>query len=259
MQDLPHKPSPSSNPAKPPRKVALIQLLPNVMTVAAVCAGMTGIRYGIQGHVSWAVGFILLAAVLDGLDGRMARLVNGQSDMGAELDSLADMLNFGMAPALVVYFWGLQQLHSLGWLAALVYAICCLIRLARFNVDNKAEGGTASRAHFTGVPAPAGALLALAPIYLTRTFPDLAPLNGGVIVVYILLIAFLLVSQIPTPSFKTTRVSREHVKYVLVGVGVFGAAIITHIWVTLLLCCAVYLVLVAWGAVRYHRQKKHST
>ncbi len=188
MRDEPHKPQ---------RKVALIQLVPNVMTVAAVCAGMTAIRFAIQGHVTWAVGFILLAAVLDGLDGRMARLVNGQSEMGAELDSLADFLNFGVAPAFVLYFWGLQDLASLGWLAALTYAICCLIRLARFNVGNKSEGGTGSCAHFVGVPAPAGALLALAPIYLSRVAPGWTPLPDTPIVLYLLLTAFLLISISP--------------------------------------------------------------
>ncbi|KPN62667.1 CDP-diacylglycerol---serine O-phosphatidyltransferase [Aliiroseovarius crassostreae] len=240
------------DPQKAPRKVALIQLVPNVMTVAAVCAGMTAIRFAIQGHVSWAVGFILLAAVLDGLDGRMARLVNGQSEMGAELDSLADFLNFGVAPAFILYFWGLQDLRSLGWLAALTFAICCLIRLARFNVGNKSEQGGSS-AHFVGVPAPAGALLALVPIYLDRVFVQSGPLPDGITVLYLMLVAFLLISRIPTPSFKTTRVHREHVKYVLVAVGVFGAAFVTYVWLTLLLCSVAYLVLVALGALRMLR------
>ncbi|MDA5095299.1 CDP-diacylglycerol--serine O-phosphatidyltransferase [Aliiroseovarius sp. KMU-50] len=240
---------------KPARKVALIQLVPNVMTVAAVCAGMTAIRYAVQGHISWAVGFIMLAAILDGLDGRMARLVNGQSEMGAELDSLADMLNFGVAPALVLYFWGMQDTSSLGWLAVLVYAVCCLVRLARFNVGNKSEGGDDVTSHFTGVPAPAGAILALVPIYLTRAFPALDPLPVGAIVVYLLLIAYLMISHIPTPSFKSTRINREHVKFVLVGVGIFGAGIVTHVWITLLLSCAFYTVLVILGWLSTLKQK----
>jgi CDP-diacylglycerol--serine O-phosphatidyltransferase len=158
--------------------LALIQLLPNALTITAICAGLSAIRFGVQGNYVLAVQLILLACVLDGLDGRLARLLRSSSPMGAELDSLADFLNFGVAPPLILYFWALQDMRSAAWISVLVYAVCCVVRLARFNVNDKAEAEKAkngdavgeSGSFFTGIPSPAGALLVLLPMTASFAF-----------------------------------------------------------------------------------------
>ncbi len=225
-------------------KVTLIQLLPNVLTVVAICAGLTAIRFGLQGSYELAVQLILLAAVLDGLDGRLARALKSESGMGAELDSLADFLNFGVAPGLLLYNWALEDSRNFGWIAVLVFAVCAVVRLARFNVMRKSEDKDHDNAYFTGVPSPAGALLAMLPMYLSfglgagPLFPDL------VLAAWLVLAGLAMISRIPTWSFKTTRISRQNVKYVLVGVAFLGAAVLTYAWITLALFCAAYLVAV---------------
>ncbi|MEO1502492.1 MAG: CDP-diacylglycerol--serine O-phosphatidyltransferase, partial [Pseudomonadota bacterium] len=143
--------------------LALVQLIPNMLTIAAICAGLSAIRFGVQGNYELAVLLIVAACILDGLDGKIARLVGGDSKMGAELDSLADFVNFGVAPPLVIYLWALQDMRSAAWLCVLIFAICCVLRLARFNVSNKADGVDQPDDFFVGVPAPAGAILVLLP------------------------------------------------------------------------------------------------
>ena len=243
--------------SKPVRRAksefAIFQLLPNMLTIGAICAGLTAIRYGVQGHYLLAVQLILVASVLDGLDGRLARLLGADSKMGAELDSLADFLNFGVAPALIVYFWALQDVRGAGWIAALVYAVCCVVRLARFNVAGKseeAEEGTGE--FFVGVPAPAGALLVMLPMYLSFAFEDARLLPSVVNGVYVVLIGLLMISHIPTWSFKTIRISRGNVKFFLVGFAFVAAAFWTYAWITLSVFCFAYAVMVvkAWFTYR---------
>ncbi|TMV38184.1 phosphatidylcholine/phosphatidylserine synthase, partial [Thioclava sp. BHET1] len=137
----------------------------NLMTVAAICAGLSAIRFAIHGHYELAVQLILVASVLDGLDGRLARMLKSESAIGAELDSLADFLNFGVAPGLLIYLWGFGEFQNQGWVAVVIYAVCCVMRLARFNVGNKSEISDTPKRFFTGVPAPAGAFLALLPLF----------------------------------------------------------------------------------------------
>src|SRR5450432_4561608 len=163
---------PPFDPNPPPRRrrfkaIPVRTLVPNVITLLALCAGLTAIRLAVEDKLEWAVAAIVFAALLDGIDGRVARMLKGTSRFGAELDSLADFVNFGVAPALILYFWGLQELKSAGWIAALVFAICAALRLARFNVmiedpDRPAWAGN----YFVGMPAPAGAITVLLPIYL---------------------------------------------------------------------------------------------
>lgn len=229
---------------KPKPDLALIQLLPNVLTIAAICAGMTAIRFGVHGNYVLAAQLILFAAILDGIDGRLARLLNSDSKMGAELDSLADFLNFGVAPPIVLYFWALQDMRSAAWLTVLVYAVCCVTRLARFNVDAKCEDGPADKAYFKGVPAPAGAMLVFLPMYVSFAFSNAPLLPDLAICGYMVLVGLLMISRIPVWSFKTTRVSRENVKFVLVGVAFFGAAVLTYAWTTLVVLCAAYIAVV---------------
>lgn len=227
--------------------IALIQLLPNILTIGAICAGITSIRFAVQGNFLLAVQLILLASVLDGLDGRLARLLGSDSKMGAELDSLADFLNFGVAPPLVIYFWGLQSTGSAAWIAVLTFAVCCVVRLARFNVSTKSERSDASSEFFTGIPAPAGALLAMLPMYTSFAFSDEPLFPGLVISLFMVAIGLLMISRIPVWSFKTLRISRENVRYVLVGFAFTAAVLLTFEWFTLVVICFVYTGLVVWA------------
>ena len=230
-------------------KVSLLLLLPNMLTVAAICAGMSAIRFGVQGNFTLAVQLIFAACILVGLDGRLARRLGCDSKMGAELDSLADFLNFGVAPSLVIYFWALQDMSRAGWMSVLVYAVCVVVRLARFNVTSKSDEDNHDSSFFTGVPSPAAALLVMFPMYLTFGFSDEPILSDVVICAYMILIGMLTISRIQTWSFKTTRVSRENVKYFLVGFAFAGAAFLTYAWVTLALICVGYVAIVLWVLV----------
>lgn len=202
---------------KPPRfrKVPLRLIIPNMVTLLALCSGLTAVRMAFEGRWEFAVGAVLFAAILDGLDGRVARLMKGTSKFGAELDSLADFVNFGVTPALMLYIWILKDAGSLGWIAALVFAISAALRLARFNValDDPDKPAWTSR-FFTGVPAPAGAITVLLPLY--ADFLGLFPhwfADSAVVAIYTIGIAFLLISRLPTYSGKTlgTRVRRDYV------------------------------------------------
>lgn len=234
-------------PNKAPTEFALIQLFPNMLTIVAICAGLSAIREGFRGDYATAVLLILAAAVLDGLDGRIARLLGSDSAIGAELDSLADFLNFGVAPALVLYFWVMQDLPSVTWLAVLAYAVCCVMRLARFNVSDKAKEPTADRAYFVGVPAPAGAFLVMLPMFVSFAFADVPLVPGYVIAVYMIGIGLLMISRIPTWSFKKTKVSRHNVKFFLVGFAVLSAALLIEPWVSLVVICLAYIGMVIWA------------
>ncbi|WP_415718027.1 CDP-diacylglycerol--serine O-phosphatidyltransferase [Roseibium sp.] len=190
-------------------------IVPNMVTLLALCSGLTAVRMAFEGRWEFAVFAVLLAAVLDGIDGRVARLMKGTSKFGAELDSLADFVNFGVVPALMLYLWILKDAGSLGWITALIFAICAALRLARFNValDDPDKPAWASR-FFTGVPAPAGAITVLLPIYLE--FLGLFPhwfADSAFVAAYTIGIAFLLISRLPTFSGKTlgTRVRRDYV------------------------------------------------
>ena len=172
------------------RAIPVRMLLPNLITLLSLCAGLTAIRLAIEGRLDWALGAIVFAAVLDGVDGRLARMLKGQSRFGAELDSLADFVNFGVVPGLILYFWGLNELRSFGWIAALVFAICMGLRLARFNVMVDDPNRPAWAANFfTGVPAPAGAIIVMLPIYLNLLgMPKMTILA----LLYTLVVSFLL-------------------------------------------------------------------
>lgn len=221
---------------KPRSELHLVQLLPNLITISAMCAGLTGIRFAITGQFQAAVAMILVAAVLDGLDGRIARLLRSESEIGAELDSLVDFVNFGVAPGLVIYMWGLHELQSGGWVATLVYATCCLLRLARFNIGNRSGGGDKPAAtNFTGVPSPGGAMLAMLPAYIAFMSPDLPMVPSWLVAIYMVLIGGLMISRFPTPSFKSVRFYAEHARYVMVGFVALVAALLSFPWETMVL------------------------
>src|SRR4249919_3027988 len=197
---------PPFDPAPPPfrrrfKAIPVRTLLPNLITLLALCAGLTAIRLSVEDKLELALAAIVVAALLDGIDGRIARMLKGTSRFGAELDSLADFVNFGVAPALILYFWGLHDLKSAGWIAALVFAICAALRLARFNVmiDDPNKPAWAGN-FFTGIPAPAGALVVLLPIYLSLLGLFRAP--AAVTLIFTLVIAGLMVSRLPVFSGK---------------------------------------------------------
>src|SRR5215218_5407934 len=209
------------NPPEPRRKrfraIPVRLLLPNMITLLSLCAGLTAIRLAIEGKIEWALGAIVVAALLDGIDGRVARMLKGQSKFGAELDSLADFVNFGVVPGLILYFWKLNEIANVGWIAVMVFAISMGLRLARFNaaIDDPNKPAYAEN-FFTGVPAPAGALCVLLPIYLSLLGAPTIP--AIVIALYVLVIAFLMVSRLPVFSGKKigSRVPREMVLPVIV-------------------------------------------
>ncbi len=244
------KDAPPDKPRRRRSDAAPIQLLPNLLTLAAICAGMTSIRFAIQGNYAFAVQLVLVAGILDGLDGRLARLLKVDSKIGAELDSLADFLNFGVAPPFILYLWGLQDIPKFAWIAVLFYTICCVIRLARFNVDNVTEDSTRKTGSFVGVPSPAGAVLAMLPIYLSLAVDNAPQLPGVVVCFHLGIIGLLMISAIPTPSFKSARLSRRAVKYYLVGAIVLGASILTFTWSALIALTFAYLIAVVWSALR---------
>lgn len=234
------------------RPIPVRLLVPNVITLLAICAGLTAIRLAIEGKMEWAVAAIVFAAVLDGVDGRIARLIKGQSKFGAELDSLADFVNFGVVPGLILYFWQLQELGNGGWIAAMVFAISGGLRLARFNatIDDPNKPPYAAN-YFTGVPAPLGAITALLPLYLA--FLGVAKPPATLTAAYTLLIAFLMVSRLPVFSGKTVRmrVPPELVLPVFVSVIFFVALLISYPWHVLSIGSALYLLSLPLGWKSY--------
>ena len=233
-------------------------LVPNFITLLAICAGLTAIRLSTEGRMELAVAAIVFAAVLDGVDGRVARMIKGQSKFGAELDSLADFVNFGVAPGLILYFWQLHELNNGGWIAAMVFAISGGLRLARFNatMDDPNKPAFATN-YFTGVPAPAGAITVLLPIYLA--FLGFPRLPATLTALYTLVIAFLMVSRLPVFSGKTVRmrVPPEMVLPVFVSVIFFIALLIGYPWIILSAGSVLYLLSLpmGWKSYRDHERK----
>lgn len=237
--------------------LSLRAMLPNAITAAALCSGLTGIRFATEGQWAFAIGLVVLAGVLDGIDGRVARLLNAQSRFGAELDSLADSLSFGVAPALILFMWSLQDWPRFGWFAALAFAICCALRLARFNAQIDTEDQPHKSAGFlTGVPAPAGAGLAFTPFYLwTETGLEFFR-NPIVTAVWLALIAVLMISNMATLSWASIR-PRKSIRLGLIAfIGLAFAALLMEPWWTLAAISTVYLALMPYGLVKYGRIKR---
>ena len=237
------------------RPVPVRMLLPNLVTLLALCVGLTGIRLAFEGKLELALYAIVFAAALDGIDGRLARLIKGQSKFGAELDSLADFMNFGCAPALFLYLWGLKDLGNVGWIGAMVFAICAALRLARFNVmiDDPNKPAWAAN-YFTGMPAPAGALVVLLPIYISVLGFFKAP--AVLTLVYTLTIAGLMVSRVPVFSGKRVgqRVPPEMLLPVFAAIVVFFALLISYTWEVLTVGTLLYLASLPFGWRSYQRR-----
>ena len=223
-----------------PRTQTFNRLIPNIITVGALCAGLTAVRFAIAEQWEFAMVAVVVAAILDALDGTIARLLKAASNFGAELDSLSDVIAFGVAPGLIIYFWSLSEIGGIGWAAGLFFAVCCALRLARFNSTLETRPRYANN-FFTGVPAPGGALLALLPLLMSREFGDGFFRHPAVTGPWIVLIALLMVSQIPTYSLKRLRVPQRYFLPMLVLIGLLGAGLAGAPWHTLLILSLVYL------------------
>ena len=239
------------------RGLSLRAFIPNAVTVLALCAGLTGIRFGIAQEWEKAMIAIVVAGVLDGIDGRIARLLKANSKFGAELDSLCDNIGFGTAPALILFQWSLSRAPKFGWTVALALAISCALRLARFNARIDADVQPHKSAGFnTGVPAPAGAGLAFAPIYLWLISGNDLFRDWRLVMPWTLFIAVLMISAIPTFSWTSIRVRRSWRIVALAGVAFVAAALINEPWITLLLISLAYLVSVPLSLASYARVKR---
>ncbi|HET7382026.1 MAG TPA: CDP-diacylglycerol--serine O-phosphatidyltransferase [Pseudolabrys sp.] len=255
---------PPFDPAPPPfrrrfKAIPVRTLVPNLITLLALCAGLTAIRVAVEDKLELALAAIVFAALLDGIDGRVARMLKGTSRFGAELDSLADFVNFGVAPALILYFWGLHELKSAGWIAALVFAICAGLRLARFNVmiDDPNKPVWAGN-FFTGIPAPAGAITVLLPIYVSFLGVPVSLITVWLTFFYTLLIALLMVSRLPVFSGKRVgkRVPPEMVLPVFVMVVLFFAMLISYPWQVLTVGTLAYLACLPLGWLSYREYQR---
>jgi CDP-diacylglycerol---serine O-phosphatidyltransferase len=256
-------PMQAAPPLTPPRRfrgVPLRLLIPNLVTLLALCLGLTAIRFSFEDRIEWAVMAIAVAAVLDGLDGRIARALKGASRFGAELDSLADFVDFGVAPALLLYVFGLNQMQSLGWFAALIFAIACALRLARFNVMiDDPNRPVWQNAFFVGMPAPAGAIVGLLPVYLHLSVlhVPVSPAFAPVEVAYVLIVALLMASRVPHFSGKAaSRVPREYVAVVLVALAAGILLLANFPMETLAAMTLAYLAAIPFSVRRFNRLRR---
>lgn len=237
------------------REIPVRLMIPNLITVLAICAGLTGIRLAFEGRYELAVAMVLLAAFLDGIDGRVARLLKATSKFGVQMDSLADIINFGVAPALVSYAFLLDGAHSMGWIAGLLYAIAAGLRLARFNVmeDRNIKADWQSE-FFVGVPAPMGALLVLLPVYLGFLGVEKTPAFVYFSVGYTVLIGYLLVSRLPVWSGKSGKVRRDLMLPLLLAAVLYVALLMSYTWEVLSVTVVAYLCLLPFSARAWHRR-----
>jgi CDP-diacylglycerol--serine O-phosphatidyltransferase len=238
------------------RDQSINRLIPNMCTVLALCAGLTAIRFAVDQRWDAAVIAMVAAGIFDGLDGRIARLLGGSTKFGAELDSLSDVISFGVAPAVTLYLWSLKGASTLGWTVALIFAVCCALRLARFNsrleeVDPMPWAGQ----FFTGVPAPAGAGLAILPIMLSFELGDAVFRHPAVVAPVMLAVAGLMVSRLPINSFKKVKVPHHLIVPMLLGVGILAGLLVSATWITLILIGVAYIVNIPLS-IRAHARLK---
>ncbi|EME68408.1 phosphatidylserine synthase [Paramagnetospirillum caucaseum] len=245
-------------PKRPPRirGLSINKLIPNILTLLALCAGLTAIRFAVHGMWKEAVISTVLAAILDGLDGRVARLLQGTSKFGAELDSLSDFVSFGVAPAMVLYFWTMQGAGGFGWALVLLFSVCCALRLARFNTMlGEPDLPPYAYNFFTGVPAPAAAGLVLMPLVFTIQFGGGFFDQPAVVAVFLMGVSFLMVSKIPTFSFKKVRVPHRWVLPILLIIGLAAAFLVTEPWLTLSGLGTLYLGMIPFSLRSFRRLK----
>lgn len=230
---------------------------PNAITALALCSGLTGVRFGFAEQWERALAFIILAGVLDGMDGRVARLLRAQSKFGAELDSLSDNIAFGTAPALIVFLWSLQYAPRFGWTVSLALAVCCALRLARFNARIDSDDQPHKSAGFnTGVPAPVGAGLAFVPMFLWMVTASDMFRHWWIVMPWTLFVAGLMISSLPTFTWTSLRIRRSWRLPALAGVALLGAALLNEPWLTLLVVSALYLAMIPFSIAAYSRVRQ---
>jgi CDP-diacylglycerol--serine O-phosphatidyltransferase len=245
------------NDERDPRRIPFRGMIPNAVTALALCMGLTGVSLAIRDEWEKALGAIILAGILDGMDGRIARLLRAESRFGAELESLSDNIAFGTAPALILFLWSLQSAPRFGWIAALALAVCCALRLARFNARlDAAEQPHKSAGFNTGVPAPAGAGLAFVPIYLWLITGDERFRAWQAVMPWTLFIAALMISSLPTYSWSSIRIRRSWRMFALAGIALLGAALIVNPWPTLLVLAVLYLVMIPFAVAGYAQVRR---
>ena len=231
-------------------------ILPNMLTLIGVCIGLTSIRFALDGRFELAIIAIMFAALIDGLDGRIARLIRGTSKVGKELDSLTDMISFGVAPAFIMFFWKLNTLGRFGWLLCLVYVICVALRLARFNVNSNQEPSWKDN-FFEGVPSPAGAILVLTPLIVSLSGFDLFQLNYEIIVpAFFIVTSFLLISKFPSYSFKKIVIPRRTTIFLLFSIILFFGLLLVYTFNVIALSAVIYLLLLPVSFIHYQKIKK---
>ena len=233
-------------------------ILPNMLTLIGVCIGLTSIRFALDGRFEFAIIAIIFAALIDGLDGRIARLIKGTSKVGKELDSLTDMISFGVAPAFIMYFWKLNTLGRFGWLLCLVYVICVALRLARFNVNSNQEPSWREN-FFEGVPSPAGAILVLTPLIFSLSGFDMIQLNYDLIVpIFFVVTSFLLISKFPSYSFKKIVIPRKTTIFLLFSIVLFFGLLLIYTFNVITISVLIYLLLLPISFIHFQRIKKQN-
>ena len=231
-------------------------LLPNILTLGGVCLGISSIKFSIEGNFNIAVTLILFAAILDALDGRIARLIKGTSEFGKELDSLTDFVSFGIAPVFVLYFWELNKYGKLGWAITLIYSVCCVLRLARFNLTKVEEAEEWKNNFFEGIPSPAGGLLILMPLIYELTNLDLGWNIKNATPYLTVIVAVFLVSKIPTLALKKISISPRTTVFLLLAIGVIFIALLFYTLKTLLIFGILYLLSIPLSVILYKNQNK---
>jgi CDP-diacylglycerol--serine O-phosphatidyltransferase len=229
-------------------------MIPNILTLLALCAGMTAIRYGLQERWEHAGLALLVAAILDGLDGRIARVLKGASKFGAELDSLSDFICFGVAPALLLYMWTLSGAGRIGWVLALLFSVCCVLRLARFNTNmDETDRPAWTSNFFAGVPAPAGGGLVMLPMFLSFQFGDGLFKQPAMVAVFVVVVSALMISRIPTFAFKKFRVAPRWILPTMLLVGLFAASLVSAPWLTMAATLIVYMASIPFSLRSYRK------
>ena len=233
-------------------------ILPNMLTLIGVCIGLTSIRFALDGRFEFAIVAIILAAVIDGLDGRIARLIKGTSKVGKELDSLTDMISFGVAPAFIMYFWKLNILGRFGWLVCLIYVICVALRLARFNVTSGQEPSWRDN-FFEGVPSPAGGILVLTPLIFSMTNFEFITINYDIVVpIFFIVTSLLLISKFPSYSFKKIVIQRKTTIFLLFGIVLFFGLLLIYPFNLIAISAIIYLAMLPISFFHYQKLKKQN-
>jgi len=231
-------------------------ILPNIFTLVGVCIGLSSIKFALDGRFEISIFAIIIAAVIDGLDGRIARLIKGASKVGKELDSLTDVISFGVAPAFIMYFWKLNELGRVGWLICLIYIICVALRLARFNVSSEAEPSWRDN-FFEGIPSPAGGVLVLIPLIFSLSELNIFDINYNIIVpISFIMISVLLISKLPTYSLKKIVVPRRMTIFLLFGIILYFGLLLTYTFNTIVISGTIYLLIIPVSILHYYHIKK---